>query len=237
MRRNTALCWGLGVAFATALSVGFATDGNETIERRTQLGGEEAWASRTVWACDQRKMVVVQGVRPGEKIPPARAQLVADVLMDLMRYCNEEITANIAVNQRITVRANGLVYENYVPGGDLPIVKASFGEPTKREKLIWKTELDKLVAEGDRLFHSDEIGSNGVACAMCHPHAANTHPETYPKFQAQLKKVAMVRDMVNWCIINPLEGEDLAHDDARMKALEAYIFSQRAGVALQAGKH
>ena len=149
--------------------------------------------------------------------------------MDLMRYCNEEITARIGVDQLITVAANGRVFENYVVGGPLPIVKASFGEPTQREQAIWKAELDKLVAEGDRLFHSDELGSNGVACAMCHPHASNTHPETYPKFQTQLKKVALLRDMVNWCILNPLEGTELAGDDPRMVALEAYILSRRPG--------
>jgi thiosulfate dehydrogenase len=182
-------------------------------------------------------MVIVQGVRAGQKIPPDRAQRVADVLMDLMRYCNEEITAKIATNQMITVAANGKVYENYVPGGPLPIVNASFSEPTRREKMIWKAALDKLVAEGDRLFHGDELGTNGIACAMCHPHASNTHPETYPKFQAQLKKVAVLRDMVNWCILNPLEGQELPHDDDRMRALEAYILAQRAGKPLDAGKH
>lgn len=72
---------------------------------------------------------------------------------------------------------------------------------------------------------------------MCHPHAANTHPETYPKFQTQLNKVALLRDTINWCILNPLEGKELAHNDPRMKALEAYILAQRAGKALQAGKH
>lgn len=225
-----------------ALSVGLlgaAYDRNPTEEqkRRTQVGAENEWASRTVWACDRRKMVVVSGVRPDEKMPREKAQLVADVLMDLMRYCNHEITARIQTNQKITVAANGMVYEHYVPGGPLPIVKASFGEPTRREEMIWKAELDKLVKEGDRLFHSDELGSNGVACAMCHPHASNTHPETYPKFQTQLKKVAVLRDMVNWCILNPLEGPELAHDDDRMRAVEAYILSERAGKPLEAGKH
>jgi len=218
-----------------ATASGGASDAERA--RRSLVGAQHEWASRAVWACDQRKLVVVEGVRPDEKIPPERAQLVADVLTDLMRFCNEEITARIATNQAISVAANGRVYENYVVGGPLPIVKASFGEPTQREQQIWKAELDKLVAEGDRLFHSDELGSNGIACAMCHPNASNTHPETYPKFQTQLKKVALLRDMVNWCILNPLEGKELAHDDARMKALEAYILAQRRGKALDAGKH
>jgi thiosulfate dehydrogenase len=72
---------------------------------------------------------------------------------------------------------------------------------------------------------------------MCHPNASNTHPESYPKFQTQLKKVALLRDMVNWCIMNPLEGTELPENDARMKALEAYILASRTGVAIQAGKH
>ncbi len=72
---------------------------------------------------------------------------------------------------------------------------------------------------------------------MCHPDASNTHPETYPKFQTQLKKVALLRDMINWCIENPLEGKTLAEDDPKMKALEAYIISTRKGEALAPGKH
>jgi thiosulfate dehydrogenase len=234
--------WIAATMLLGALSVGLlgatmAQGPGDEQRRRASVGSENEWASRVVWACDRRKMVIIEGVRAGEKIPPDRAQLVADVLTSLMRYCNEEITAKIATNQRITVAANGLVYEDYVPGGPLPIVNASFSEPTRREQMIWKAELDKLVAEGDRLFHGDELGTNGIACAMCHPHASNTHPETYPKFQAQLKKVAVLRDMVNWCILNPLEGKELAHDDDRMRALEAYILAQRAGVPLAAGKH
>lgn len=227
----------LGTLSAGLIGAASLREPTEKQSRHALVGAAEERASRTVWACDRRKKVVIKGVRADEKMPPEKAQLVADVLTDLMRYCDEEITAHIESNQKITVAANGMVYEHYVPGGPLPIVNASFGEPTRREKMIWKAELDKLVKEGDRLFHSDEIGSNGIACAMCHPHASNTHPESYPKFQTQLKKVAMVRDMVNWCILNPLEGEELAHDDDRMRALEAYIYSQRAGKTLEAGKH
>ena len=222
-------------ALVTLVGAGVGSDAGR--DRRTAVGAGDEWASRAVWACDRRKLVIVEGVRADEKIPPRRAQLVADVLMDLMRYCQAEITARIATDQTITVSSDGRVFENYVPGEPLPIVPAAFGNPTRRERMIWQAELDKLVTEGDRLFHSDEIGQNGVACAMCHPHAELTHPETYPKFQTQLKEVALLRDMINWCILNPLEGEELAHDDDRMRALEAYILNQRRGKPLEAGKH
>jgi thiosulfate dehydrogenase len=237
MTKRTTAAAALGLAGVAALALLAAGGHGGARGLSPEEGAQDGWATRTVWACDQRKAVVVEGVRPDEKMPAVKAQQVASLLMDLMRFCNEEITATLGVDQVITVRANGRVFEGYVPGQDLPLVKASFGEPTKREQQIWKAELDKLVAEGDRLFHSDEIGTNGVACAMCHPHASNTHPETYPKFQTQLKKVVLLRDMVNWCIINPLEGTELALNDPRMVALEAYILSQRAGKPLEAGKH
>ena len=236
-RRIIAATGLLGCVGAAAFAIALLRpwSGDALLASAADAGGP--WTSRTVWACDRRKAVVVEGVRPDEKMPPARARQVASLLQDLMRFCEEEVTATIGIDQLIRVEANGRVYENYVPGGQLPILKASFGEPTAREQRIWQAELDKLVKEGDRLFHSDEIGTNGVACAMCHPHASNTHPETYPKFQTQLKKVALLRDMVNWCILNPLEGPELAFDDPKMVALEAYILSQRAGTPLAIGKH
>ena len=226
----------LGAIAAGILVAGTHGAGDAERARRAQVGAEDEWASRAVWACDRRKLVIVEGVRADQKIPPERAQLVADVLMDLMRFCNEEITARIGTDQMITVAANGRVYENYVVGGPLPIAKASFGEPTPREEAIWKAELDKLIAEGDRLFHSDELGTNGVACAMCHPHASNTHPETYPKYQVQLGRVALLRDMINWCIEHPVRGQRLDADSEKMRALEAYIYAQRKGTALDYGK-
>jgi thiosulfate dehydrogenase len=231
----------LAAALAATTWAGFAALGGAAplggAELRAQEGQAGGWASRTVYACDRRKAVIVEGVRPDQKLPPEKARQVAELLTDLMRYCSEEITARIAIDETISIEANGRVYHDYVLGGPLPIVPASFGDPTPREKQIWKAELDRMVAEGDRLFHSDELGTNGIACAMCHPNASNTHPETYPKFQTQLKKVALLRDMVNWCVINPLEGKELPENDPRLKAVEAYILAQRAGVALEAGKH
>lgn len=101
----------------------------------------------------------------------------------------------------------------------------------------WEAEQQTVIKKGRELFTDGKLGSNGVACAQCHPNAANTHPETYPKFQKQLGKVAQLWEMVNWCIRNPLEGQSLAADDAKMTALLTYIAQERRGVKLEPGKH
>ena len=110
-------------------------------------------------------------------------------------------------------------------------------EFTDEDLKRWDEEQMSVVNYGRELWVSGELGTNGVACAQCHPNGANTHPETYPKFQQQLGGVVAFRDMVNWCILNPLEGEELALDDKQMIALEAYATYERRGVALDPGKH
>ena len=115
----------------------------------------------------------------------------------------------------------------------------TYGAFSERDERIWQEATEKFVKEGNRIFHSsDELGGTiAVSCDMCHPDAANTHPETYPKYQVQFQRVALLRDMINWCIENPVRGQPLHDDDPRLKALEAYILAQRKGVALDYGKH
>jgi thiosulfate dehydrogenase len=114
-----------------------------------------------------------------------------------------------------------------------------YGNYTELDVQKWARETEKLVVEGSRVFHSAERlgGTVGVSCDMCHPDASNTHPETYPKFQNQMGRVALLRDMINWCIEHPVRGKALAADDERMRALEAYILAQRKGVPMNYGKH
>jgi thiosulfate dehydrogenase len=101
----------------------------------------------------------------------------------------------------------------------------------------WEGEYMSVVEQGRALWVSGELGTNGVACAQCHPNGANTHPETYPKFQQQLGRVIALRDMINWCLQHPLEGVPMELDDRRMVAIEAYLAWERRGVELAPGKH
>jgi thiosulfate dehydrogenase len=102
------------------------------------------------------------------------------------------------------------------------------------------------VKKGDLLFHGDAamakkmgvtLSTTGMACAMCHPMASDTHPGSFPKFQSTLGKFAAVRDMVNWCIEHPNQGEQIDSDSEAMHALEAYIYWSNSGSVLDTGTY
>ncbi len=192
-----------------------------------------------VTACDGKKQVIVEGYKEGEPMPEDKAREVSKLLMALMDYCEQEITARLPKTEMaIQLSIDGKPFISVKEIEELPLVLVHGAKPhTEREKRIWAAEMKRMIKNGYKIFHDPTLGKNGISCDMCHPDASNTHPETYPKFQTQIKKASLLRDMINWCIENPLEGETLTGDDPKMKALEAYILSARAGKTLEPGKH
>jgi thiosulfate dehydrogenase len=102
------------------------------------------------------------------------------------------------------------------------------------------------VKKGDLLFHGDaatqqqmgvNLSTTGMACAMCHPMASDTHPHQFPKYQEQMNKFATFRDMINWCIKKPNQGEKIESDSEAMQALETYIYWSNSGSVLTPGVH
>ncbi|MDB5598847.1 MAG: hypothetical protein JWN71_891 [Xanthobacteraceae bacterium] len=117
---------------------------------------------------------------------------------------------------------------------------------TAQQLKAYQDALMEEVRKGDLLFHGDDaiakqmgvkLTATGMACAMCHPMTADTHPHTFPKFQAQMAKFATLRDMINWCIEKPNQGEKIESDSDAMKALEAYIYWSNTGSVLIPGRY
>jgi thiosulfate dehydrogenase len=52
-----------------------------------------------------------------------------------------------------------------------------------------------------------------------------------------MSEFATLRDMTNWCIDNPNQGEKIDPDSPAMKALEAYQIWSHTGSVLNPGKH
>ena len=103
-----------------------------------------------------------------------------------------------------------------------------------------KAMYEKLTASAKRGYDMwygarADMANNGLACANCHPDAAATNPQTFPKFMPQFDRVVAYREMVNWCIENPQGGKPLDANSADMIALEAYSFYLHNGVKIETG--
>jgi thiosulfate dehydrogenase len=187
-------------------------------------------SSKTVKLCDNKTTVQVPNDAPKTR---AEGQKISDALMAQWKASNPN---NNWVKDEVEA------HQVVVPADNSKLIgtgqSSTYGTVTPQDVQVWNNETYKTAVYGSSVFHSgDQLGSEiAVSCDMCHPRAANTHPESYPKFQPQLGRVALLRDMINWCIEHPVRGKVLAPDDPKMRALEAYILAQRKGVALDYGK-
>ena len=119
--------------------------------------------------------------------------------------------------------------------------------PTQsKEPLDDAADFDRLmeaVAYGDQLWHTGEgeggknpeLSTNGLGCANCHPDGSATQPESWPKYQTNLGKVATMREMFNWCIQVVQRGKGYALDSKEMIAMEAYATYMNRGAKLNPG--
>jgi len=204
-----------------------------------------------VMLCDGKTSVEVKGLKPGESMTHAQAvEVTRELMVQWQReHPDEKWQMAQAGQSSQTVPAPPAGPSASLAAGAIVIgVKPqpkgtqqgdTYASFTDRDYKVWKNETDNFVAEGKRIFHdSKELGGTiGVSCDMCHPDGSNTHPETYPKYQVQLQRVALLRDMIDWCIENPVKGKALDPNDPKLRALEAYILAQRKGVPLAYGKH
>jgi thiosulfate dehydrogenase len=179
---------------------------------------------------------VLVGPGHSEEARKAEGQAIANELMEQWKRANSNRDWVAEEKERHKIKPpadNSSLLRGGQSEGDV------YGKYTKQDILMWERELEKFVVEGSMIFHdADLLGSTiAVSCDMCHPDASNTHPETYPKFQVQMGRVVLLRDMINWCIEQAIRGETFGADDSRMRALEAYILAQRKGIELNYGKH
>jgi hypothetical protein len=225
---------GLGAALAVGLAlVGLAPA--SWVENRPSVSEPVRAEEVTVSLCDGGSTFTIPRLTPGQVLAPPEARRVA---LEMMAVWRETAGAE----RWKAWQAGEAADAKPAPAA---AVQATAQEPaqatkfTASDQLLWKQEEEKWIAEGYRNFHSWQAlgGTIGISCDMCHPDGANTHPETYPKFQMQSKKVSLLRDMINWCIENPMKGMPLPENDPRLRSVEAYVLSTRRGVPLEPGKH
>lgn len=129
---------------------------------------------------------------------------------------------------------------------DTEVAFAHKEKHTAEQLAAFEEAFMQQVRTGDLLFHGDaatekrlgvQLSKTGMACAMCHPFASDNHPHEFPKFQEQIQEFATLRDMINWCIEKPNEGEKIDPNGEAMKALETYIYWSNRNSKLDPGRH
>ncbi len=154
------------------------------------------------------------------------------------------LTVSAAVG--LAVGAVTVIGSSAAQAADTSVQLAHKAPHTSAQLKVFNDIFMGVVRDGDLLFHGDaatakkygvNLSRTGMACAMCHPMSADIHPYEYPKFQEQMAKFATLRDMINWCIEKPNEGEKIDSDSNAMKALEAYMYWSTRGSPLNPGQH
>jgi thiosulfate dehydrogenase len=108
---------------------------------------------------------------------------------------------------------------------------------TAAELADQEAKLLALVDRGRDLWHGSraDMSNNGLGCGNCHPDAAASNPQTFPKYIPAFAKVVPFREMVNWCIQNPQGGKALNVSSDDMTAMEAYAFYLHRGEKIEPG--
>lgn len=96
----------------------------------------------------------------------------------------------------------------------------------------------ELVAEGEALWNDRSLGKSGIACATCHYESyaqmSDGFDAPYPHFvkmphqRAGVSEVSAA-EMVNFCMLVPMQDEPLAWDSRELAALTAYVERIQAG--------
>ena len=111
-------------------------------------------------------------------------------------------------------------------------------QPYSEEFLaLQEQELLEMVDKGYAIWHGSMPSTTtiGLACANCHPDAAASNPQTFPKYMPMFGRVAGWREMSNWCIENPQRGEPLDIAGEEMMAIEAYAMYLHRGKPIEPG--
>lgn len=120
----------------------------------------------------------------------------------------------------------------------IALTPATAREPfTPAELKAMDEKLIASVNRGHEMWHGAraDMANNGLSCANCHPDAAASNPQTFPKFLPMFNKVVTYRSMVNWCIENPQGGKALDVNSDDMTAIEAYSFYLHRGKVIDTG--
>jgi len=110
-------------------------------------------------------------------------------------------------------------------------VKGQWGTPGNQS--VRKHAFDNFqqaVAYGKKLWSDENIGTSGVACLSCHANYELLHFErnqNFPHFVKMVGDVVSLDQMINYCMLNPMQGKQWGKHSKELTAMGAYYRAYR----------
>ncbi len=105
-----------------------------------------------------------------------------------------------------------LMFPSIAPAA--PGVRSIRKEPAKNYR--------SLLKEGEALWTDASLGRSGSTCSGCHA-VKGLMKGTFPRYVPMTRDILTLDQMINFCVMNPMQGEPLAWNSRKLTALAAYI--------------
>ena len=76
---------------------------------------------------------------------------------------------------------------------------------------------------GEKLWSDSSIGNSGMSCATCHPDGAGLKTEAYPRYIKMAGEVLTKTQMINFCMLNPMDGKVYPQNHQVLTYMSSYI--------------
>ncbi len=100
------------------------------------------------------------------------------------------------------------------------------GKPPTPIRSEHVTDQKKLVAMGKKLWNDEKLGNSGFSCMTCHEDHEKLnigkHRGVWPHYVDMPKDIVTFTQMINFCMINPMEGKQIEPNSITMTAFQAY---------------
>lgn len=89
------------------------------------------------------------------------------------------------------------------------------------------TSHSKLLSLGEKLWNDESLSTNGQSCLGCHSEYdlfnEDTVVKSYPHYVNMPKDIVTLDQMINFCMINPMESKMLNASSIEMTAMSAFF--------------
>ena len=88
----------------------------------------------------------------------------------------------------------------------------------------------QAATAGKKMWQDEALGKSGLACLSCHADYDNLNlgkRQNYPHYVAMVDDVVTLDQMINYCMLNPMQGEQFEPNSKEMTALAAYFRAYR----------